>query len=219
MTFSGEWTRVAHLSDETGFVVAITAGNFLHQLIMLLATLSILAPRTKSWQSDSGNIASFQLIEFPLGKETVMSTPNPATGASSPAEGPSPPWPTTLPVFQCPPDCGLCCEELLVECDAIDVLREPRIQNVAPLKKTDRSLPVIDNFWLLAGVKGCPFLDHEKRCGIYTTRPSTCVGFPAGGKKCTQLRTRAGLPPLQGMMADGSMIDRLTAELKDYEDV
>ena len=112
-------------------------------------------------------------------------------------------WPTILPVFRCPPDCGLCCEEL---------------QNAAPLKKTDRSLPVIDNCWVLAGVKGCPFLDHEKRCGIYTTRPSTCVGFPAGGKKCTQLRTRAGLPQLEGMKADGTMIDRLTAELKDYDD-
>lgn len=89
-------------------------------------------------------------------------------------------------------------------------------QNVAPLEKTDRSLPVIDNRWLLAGVKACPFLDHEKRCGIYATRPSTCVGFPAGGDKCTQLRTRAGLPPLQGVIADGSMIDRLAAELKDY---
>jgi hypothetical protein len=26
MIFSGEWTRATHLSDETGFVVAITAG-------------------------------------------------------------------------------------------------------------------------------------------------------------------------------------------------
>jgi Fe-S-cluster containining protein len=130
----------------------------------------------------------------------------------------SPLWPTTLPVFRCPPDCGLCCKELLIGCDAIDVLREPRIQNVASLETTDRSLPVVDSYWELSGAKGCPFLDHEKRCGIYSTRPSTCVGFPAGGSKCTELRTRAGLQPLQGVMADGSMIDRLIAELKDCDD-
>jgi len=127
-------------------------------------------------------------------------------------------WPTPLPVFRCPPDCGLCCQELIVECDAIDVLREPRIQEMSPLKKNDHSLPVIDNCWVLAGAEGCPFLDHKKRCGIYTTRPATCVGFPAGGKKCTQLRNRARLPPLQGTVADGSMSDRLTAELTDYDD-
>jgi Fe-S-cluster containining protein len=128
-----------------------------------------------------------------------------------------PPWPTNLLVFRCPPDCGLCCQELLVECDAIDVLREPRIEEVAPMKMSNHSLPVIDSCWILAGATGCTFLDERKRCGIYATRPSTCVGFPAGGKKCAELRTRAGLPPLQGVTADGSMIDRLAAELRAYE--
>ena len=147
-----------------------------------------------------------------------MSTRKSVKCRSSPAKKLSPTWPTPLPVFRCPPDCGLCCKELLIECDAIDVLREPRIQDAAPLKKSDRSLPVIDNTWMLTGGKGCAFLNREKRCGIYSTRPSTCVGFPAGGKKCNELRTRAGLPPLQGMTADGSMIDRLTAELKQNDD-
>ena len=127
-------------------------------------------------------------------------------------------WPTALPVFRCPPNCGLCCRELLVECDALDVLREPRIQDAAPLKKTDHALPVIDNCWLLAGSKACPFLDANQRCGIYSTRPSTCVGFPAGGSKCRQLRERAGLPALEPAAADGSMTDRLTAELGQYEE-
>jgi Fe-S-cluster containining protein len=127
-------------------------------------------------------------------------------------------WPTALPVFRCPPNCGLCCRQLLVECDALDVLREPRIQDVAPLKKPDHSLPVLDNCWLLAGVKACPFLDPDQRCGIYSTRPSICVGFPAGGAKCTELRQRAGLPALQPVAADGSMTDRLTAELSQYQE-
>jgi hypothetical protein len=59
MTSSGEWTRVTHLSIETGFDVAITTGHFLHQLITLHETLSILALRAISWQSDDGTIASF----------------------------------------------------------------------------------------------------------------------------------------------------------------
>ena len=147
-----------------------------------------------------------------------MAKSKPVKGGTVSAKTTLPLWPTSLPVFRCPPDCGLYCEELLVECTAIDILREPRIETVAPLEKTDHSLPVIDNYWILADDKGCPFLDHKKRCGIYTTRPSTCVGFPAGGKKCSELRTRAGLPRLQGMMADGAMIDRLTVELKDYGD-
>lgn len=128
-------------------------------------------------------------------------------------------WRTKLPVFECPPDCGLCCQHLLVECDAIDVLREPRIQDVAPLRKTDRSLPVIDNCWVLAGARACPFLDDEKRCGIYATRPHTCVGFAAGGTKCTKLRKESGLPALEPRLADGSMRDRLLAELNHYEEV
>jgi Fe-S-cluster containining protein len=127
-------------------------------------------------------------------------------------------WPTELPVFRCPPDCGLCCQELIVECHVLDVLREPRIQEAVPLKKSDHSLPVIDDCWILHSDKGCPFLDAQKRCGIYSTRPGICVAFPAGGKKCTQLRQRAGLPPLEPLKADGSMIDRLTAELRINEE-
>jgi Fe-S-cluster containining protein len=127
-------------------------------------------------------------------------------------------WPTNLPVFRCPPDCGLCCQKLLVECDTVDVLREPRIDQVAPLRMSNRSLPVLDKYWILTGDGSCPFLDREKRCGIYATRPSTCVGFAAGGKKCAELRARAGLPLLQGMPANGSMIDRLTAELVSDEE-
>jgi Fe-S-cluster containining protein len=144
--------------------------------------------------------------------------PSPPEKSAEPAASQTQTWATNLPLYRCPPDCGLCCQELLVECDALDVLREPRIEEVAPMKMSNHSLPVIDACWILAGAKGCPFLDEGKRCGIYATRPSTCVGFPAGGKKCTELRARAGLPPLQATKANGSMIDRLTAELSTCED-
>lgn len=139
--------------------------------------------------------------------------------ASSTTTDSSDHWSTVLPVFRCPPDCGLCCQQLIIECDALDVLREPRIHEAVPLRKTNRSLPVIDNTWILYGNNGCPFLDESKRCGIYSTRPSICIGFPVGGTKCRQLRQQAGLPPLEPTAADGSMTDRLIAELKDDEEV
>lgn len=125
-------------------------------------------------------------------------------------------WRTSLPVFRCPPDCGLCCSQLLVETDATDVLREPRIQERAPLKMPDRSQPVVDKCWVVAGAKPCVFLE-DNRCSIYATRPQTCVIFPCGGKKCCELREQAGMPALVPMAADGSMDDRLRAEFTAYE--
>lgn len=131
---------------------------------------------------------------------------------------PKPKWRTSMPVYRCDAGCGLCCRRLLVEADAVDVLREPRIQDVSPLRKMDRSLPVIDNCWILAGPgHPCPFLSEESRCGIYPTRPTTCVGFAAGGEKCRKLRAAAGMAPLEPAKADGSMDDRLRAELVGYE--
>jgi Fe-S-cluster containining protein len=100
----------------------------------------------------------------------------------------------------------------LVECTVSDVLREPRINDVAPLGK-NLALPILDACWILSGEKGCPFLDSQKRCSVYATRPWTCIAFAAGGKQCTELRQRAGLPPLQSIPADGSISDRLTAEM------
>jgi Fe-S-cluster containining protein len=104
-----------------------------------------------------------------------------------------------------------------VEAGPIDLLREPRINDVAPLKLMDRSQPVLDKCWILAGSKPCVFLENG-RCAIYPTRPTACVQFPAGGAKCNKLREQAGLPPLRPTKADGSMHDRLVAELTAYED-
>lgn len=123
-------------------------------------------------------------------------------------------------VYRCPPDCGLCCSHLLVEADVIDVLREPRIQQAVPLEPGKHSLPVLECTWLMHDVARhcCPFLDAQKRCGIYPTRPHVCVGFSAGGTKCRELRTEAGLPLLEPSVADGSMEDTILAELVQYDE-
>ena len=38
--------------------------------------------------------------------------------------------------------CGLCCQQLLIEADALDVLREPQIQAQRPLPRRPVSLSV-----------------------------------------------------------------------------
>jgi len=91
-------------------------------------------------------------------------------------------------------DCGLCCEHLLVEADAIDVLREPKIDKERPLGKLRVPLPILDASWLLAGPgMPCPFLSPQKRCEIYSSRPQVCVAFTAGSAKCQELRKAHGL--------------------------
>lgn len=127
-------------------------------------------------------------------------------------------WPTDLPVYRCPANCG--CVHLLVEVDPLDVLREPRINDVVPIRGRKHNLPVLDCTWLLAGHQACPFLESDKRCGIYATRPNVCVAFAAGSEKCQELRKDHGMPELIPTVADGSMLDRLTAEMltAEFED-
>ena len=91
-------------------------------------------------------------------------------------------------------NCGLCCEQLLVEADAVDVMREPRIEIERPLGKRAVSLSVLDACWILAGPgMPCAFLTKNKRCTIYPTRPQTCVAFVPGSPKCQELRLEQGM--------------------------
>jgi len=111
-------------------------------------------------------------------------------------------------------NCGLCCEHLLVEADAVDVLREPRIETARPLGKRAVSLSVLDACWVLACPgKSCAFLTPQRRCGIYPTRPHACVAFLAGSGKCQQLRTEYGLPPASAQPAIHDILTRLIKEV------
>ena len=107
-------------------------------------------------------------------------------------------------------DCGLCCENLLVMADATDVLREPRIEKERPLGKIHVNLTVLDANWLLAGPGApCPFLNSERKCDIYPTRPQVCVAFVAGSSKCQELRERHGLSKLILKPAATRMLTRI----------
>jgi len=105
--------------------------------------------------------------------------------------------------------CGLCCQHLLVEANAVDVLREPRIEAERPLGKRAVSLSLLDACWILAGPGPCPFLNAEKRCDIYATRPGTCVAFVPGSQQCQRLRGEHGLPKL----ATPSSLNTVLAEI------
>ena len=52
--------------------------------------------------------------------------------------------------------------------------------------------------------EACCFLDADKRCTIYETRPDVCREFAAGDEPCQTARAARGLPPL-------SRIDRWEA--------
>ena len=94
-------------------------------------------------------------------------------------------------------NCGLCCEHLLVEADAVDVLREPRIEEKYPLGKRHVNLPILEACWVLSAPgKPCAFLTKKKRCSIYPTRPQVCVAFLPGSPKCQELRGDHEMTPL-----------------------
>lgn len=88
--------------------------------------------------------------------------------------------------------CGVCCRTKLVEVYEVDLLREPKLQDaLVPVREADE-IGYIN--CLKHG--GCPFLDASNRCGIYPTRPCSCVLFEPGGEDCQEVRLMAGLPPL-----------------------
>ena len=106
-----------------------------------------------------------------------------------------------------------------MEADAVDVLREPRIEIERPLGKRAVSLSVLDACWVLAYPgKPCAFLTPKKRCDIYSTRPHTCVAFLAGSGKCQELRQEQGLPPAPPQPAIHAMLAEIIQEAIAQED-
>ena len=114
------------------------------------------------------------------------------------------------PTFACD-CCGLCCQHLIVETVAADVLREPRIDAVRPIGRRAPGLSILNACWILAGPgMPCPFLTPENRCVIYGTRPHTCVAFIAGSPKCLELRKEFGVPPLVPQSVGNPLIAEIT---------
>lgn len=96
--------------------------------------------------------------------------------------------------------CGACCKgSLLVECDDLDVVREPRLIAVDRHhagKPVHEVVKGIREEWKAVILPApCPFL-AENRCSIYPTRPNCCVGLEAGDEQCQAARAAEGLAPL-----------------------
>lgn len=106
-----------------------------------------------------------------------------------------------MPRYECD-QCGACCKgPLLVECDDLDVLREPRLIDVDPYhhgKSVHQLVHEIQtDFKAVLLPMPCPFLAVDNCCTIYPTRPNCCVGMQAGDEQCQKARACHGLPPLQ----------------------
>ena len=100
--------------------------------------------------------------------------------------------------------CGACCKGgLIVEADALDLMREPRLIQSDQCyrdKSVEQVLTVLQSDMhslIVACSSPCMFLGTGNRCSIYPTRPNACVGMQAGDEQCQDVRTALGLPPLQ----------------------
>lgn len=91
--------------------------------------------------------------------------------------------------------CGLCCTSLIIELTCHDLVREPRLLETAkpfrdvvgPCGFTDAGDNVHDIPCHMLPTP-CKFLQTDKTCEIYATRPNACVGFAPGGASCQELR-------------------------------
>jgi Fe-S-cluster containining protein len=104
----------------------------------------------------------------------------------------------------------------LVGADWSDVLREPRIAQECP--NHGAKAPLLEQCWILFSARrgACPFLGDDQKCGIYPTRPNSCVAFAAGSAKCQELRIDAGLRPLTPV-AGQDLLDQINAAEIEYD--
>lgn len=102
----------------------------------------------------------------------------------------------TKDAYECD-SCGACCGAFPIFASVEDAEREPRIA------RESRRLPLHlgDDRWRyqlhpLPFMEACGFLDGDKRCSIYGTRPQVCRDFAAGSDQCQNARGGVGLPRL-----------------------
>ena len=109
-------------------------------------------------------------------------------------------------------NCGACCKgHLIVECEDLDILREPRLIEADRHhhgKTVEQMLDAYANGMavIIAIAKPCPFLAEDK-CSIYPTRPNCCVALQAGDEQCQESREAEGLPrllPVQDQPTDAT---------------
>ncbi|HEX3152119.1 MAG TPA: YkgJ family cysteine cluster protein [Gemmataceae bacterium] len=104
--------------------------------------------------------------------------------------------------FECD-GCGACCRTYPIFAAQADADREPRIAAEGRLLPDHLASPGWRyQLFPLHFHETCCFLDTDARCTIYSTRPTVCREFRAGGEQCQTARTRCGLPPLPPITED-----------------
>lgn len=122
--------------------------------------------------------------------------------------------------FECD-RCGACCEQLIIEAELSDAIREPRIAKECDLLDGRGRLPLADAKFSIACGKSapCPFASRDAAglhtCGIYPTRPHECVVFQAGSEKCQRSRREVGLPELKPVRRPATLPFRLHVLARD----
>jgi Fe-S-cluster containining protein len=99
--------------------------------------------------------------------------------------------------------CGAYCAYYRIFASRRDAAREPRI--VAESLELGGWLETPNWAYRLNPLpfhEACCFLDAEKRCTIYETRPEVCREFAAAGQPCQDARAAKGLPPLAPIGGD-----------------
>jgi Fe-S-cluster containining protein len=119
--------------------------------------------------------------------------------------------------------CGACCKFPIIEIDAIDLAREPKLQAVVKPFRHDglqfddeedreeyeRVGPLVPGFeagamLAVGSAYPCPMIGEGNLCSIYPTRPSCCVAFQAGSRLCQESRAHHGLPALAPLATEAS---------------
>jgi Fe-S-cluster containining protein len=111
--------------------------------------------------------------------------------------------------------CGACCRTFPIFASEADARDEPRIATDS-CRLPDHH---VDERWTyrlfpLPFLTGCPFLQSDATCEIYSSRPQVCRSFAAGSPSCQEARSRLGL----GFLAPNDYIsEELQQEHRESE--
>jgi len=90
--------------------------------------------------------------------------------------------------------CGACCQTFPIFVTEDDARREPRIQTEGCRNTNSNRYPL--SLFPLPFHDACCFLNDDKQCAIYSTRPEICRELQAGSRQCQEARKRRGLEEL-----------------------
>ncbi len=91
-------------------------------------------------------------------------------------------------------DCGACCRCFPIFASESDAEREPKIKDEG-IRIDDylRKGLIAFRLYPLPFLDTCAFLNEDKLCRIYETRPEVCRKFEPGSDQCIEARRRLGI--------------------------